>query len=166
MRKLVSQKEVVNLSKKFRERGKSVGLIVGSFDILHMGHVNLFRFAKKRVDFLVVGLDNDKTIKKTKGKGRPVNNYKRRSEFLSELSSVDCIFKIDETYVHGDKTSFKLLIRLLKSINPSHLFTSIKCDSLWKEKRKLAIGLKIRFVAEKTEVTHSTNIIKILESDL
>ena len=130
-----------------------------------MGHINLFRLAKKHVDCLIVGLDNDQTIKNTKGKTRPINNYKRRSQFLSELSSVEYIFQIDKVFKHGDETSFKYIAELFKSISPTHMFTSIKCDDLWKEKRKLAKSLGIKFIPEKTEVTHTSEIIKILESN-
>ncbi|KKR87312.1 MAG: Bifunctional protein HldE [Candidatus Woesebacteria bacterium GW2011_GWB1_41_10] len=131
-----------------------------------MGHINLFRVAKKHTDILIVGLDNDKTITKTKGPKRPVNNYKRRSEFLSEFSLVDFIFRIDEIFKHGDNKSFKYFTKLFKLLKPNYIFSSIKCDSLWKEKRNIAESLGVKFIPEKSEVTHSSTIIKILESDL
>ena len=46
-------KEIAKYSKQIKKEGKSVGLVVGSFDILHLGHLNLFRLAKEHVDFLI-----------------------------------------------------------------------------------------------------------------
>lgn len=131
-----------------------------------MGHINLFRLAKKHVDFLVVGLDNDQTIRKTKGRKRPINNYKRRSEFLSEISGVEGIFRIAKVFKHGDKDSFKYISRLFKRIKPTHVFTSIKCDDLWKKKKVIAESLGIKFIPEKSKVMHTSDILKILETDL
>ena len=166
MEKIKSFKEVIRLSNSLQRKGKTVGLVLGSFDILHMGHINLFKLSKKRTDFLIVGLDNDETIRKTKGAKRPVNNYFKRSRFLSELSSVDYIFRIDSVYKHGDKASFICLQRILTLIKPNMLLTSVRCDELWKEKKELADTLYVKFVPEKSMVTHTSEIIKILESEL
>ncbi|MDP1710153.1 MAG: adenylyltransferase/cytidyltransferase family protein [bacterium] len=166
MKKITSLNSIVQLSKLSKARGKKVGLVVGSFDILHMGHINLFRFAKKRADILVVGLDNDKTVKKSKGKLRPINNYKRRGEFLSELNLVDHIFQIDGVFKDGDNMSFKYFKELLEKIRPTHVFTSVRCDELWKEKKKLAKSLGIKFLAEKSKVMHTSDILRKLQSNM
>jgi len=76
--------EAAKLRKKFRKEGKKLGLITGCFDILHIGHIKFFREAKKRVDFLMVGLDNDKSIKLSKGIGRPINTITDRMLQLEE----------------------------------------------------------------------------------
>lgn len=55
--------ELEELASKAKSENKKVGLVVGSFDILHMGHLNLFRLAKEYVDFLIVGIDHDETIR-------------------------------------------------------------------------------------------------------
>ena len=165
-KKVISLLQTAKFSKQQQNLGKTVGLVMGGFDILHMGHINLFRFAKKYADILIVGLDNDQILKNTKGKTRPINNFKRRSEFLSEISLVDKIFKIDEVFKSGDKTSFKVMTKLLKIIKPTHVFSSVKCDNLWQERKKMANSLGIKFVAERTSVTHTSDILKIIESEL
>jgi cytidyltransferase-like protein len=164
--KITSIKVVSELSKRFKKNGKTVGLVLGSFDILHMGHINLFRFAKKHADILIVGLDNDKTIKKSKGSKRPINNYKRRSEFLSELNLVDQIFQINKMFKSGDRDSFKYFKNLIKEIKPTHIFTSVKCDELWKDRKKLAESLGIKFMEENSKVMHTSDILKIIESEM
>lgn len=123
MRKTISLSEAIAFSKKYRGQNKTIGLIVGGFDVCHLGHINLFRLAKKYVDFVIVGLDSDGTIRKNKGSGRPINNYKRRSEFLSDLITIDKIFPIKEIIVHGSKKSFNLYISLVRKIKPTYVFT-------------------------------------------
>lgn len=104
MAKVSSLRGAARYAKDRRDEGQTVGLIVGSFDILHLGHINLFRFAKKHVDCIIVGLDNDQTIKLVKGKNRPVNNFRRRSEVLTDLETIDKIFLVEKTSFHGSET--------------------------------------------------------------
>ena len=61
----------------------------GCFDILHRGHVELFRYAKSLGDYLVVGIDEDERIKNAKGLNRPVNNVEDRKMVLESISYVD-----------------------------------------------------------------------------
>ena len=128
MKILKTLKDVERVSNLSQKKGGKVGLIVGCFDVLHMGHINLFRLAKKHVDILIVGLDNDKTIKLTKGKNRPINSYKRRSQFLSELSKVDYIFKINKVFLHGDAVAKQYFKRLSEKVKPTHIITHIATD--------------------------------------
>ena len=57
----------------------------GCFDILHRGHIELFRYAKSLGDELIVGIDTDKKVKKDKGKGRPINSLNDRIMMLNSL---------------------------------------------------------------------------------
>ena len=147
-----------------RERGNKVGLVTGGFDVLHMGHLNLFRLAKKHCDILIVGLDHDKTLKTTKGENRPINNYQRRSQFLSDLSTVDYIFKINKVFKHGDDTSTSYFENLYKKIKPDFVFTHTATDSLSKRRKQLAKQTGIKFIPDRSKtVTYSSTIIKKLE---
>ncbi len=167
MKILASLSEVEKLSNNYQRKKKTVGLVVGSFDVLHMGHLNLFRCAKKHADILIVGLDNDKTITNTKGKNRPINNYRRRSQFLTDLSTIDYIFRINKVFKHGDKESFIYFTRLLNKIKPTHIFTHVPSDGLWKEKKELAKSTGVKFIPDKSKfVTHSSVILKKLQSEI
>lgn len=147
-----------------REKQVKVGLVTGGFDVLHMGHLNLFRLAKKHCDVLIVGLDHDKTLKATKGENRPINNYQRRSQFLSDLSTVDYIFKINKVFKHGDDTSTTYFENLYRKIKPNFIFTHTATDSLSKRRKELAKLSGIKFIPDKSKiVTHSSTIIKKLE---
>jgi rfaE bifunctional protein nucleotidyltransferase chain/domain len=86
---------IVNLQglKTFLPRGNKGRIVLtgGCFDILHVGHVRFLSEAKKMGDCLVVLLENDKNVKKLKGKNRPVFIQKERAEMLSALENVDLI---------------------------------------------------------------------------
>jgi cytidyltransferase-like protein len=164
--KVTSLNDVITFSSKYRNESKTVGLIVGSFDILHMGHLNLFRLAKKHVDILIVGLDHDKTIKMTKGNNRPVNNYERRSSFLNDLHNVDKVFLIEEISIHGSEEALSTYTNLIEKLAPTHIFTHKRCDKHWNLKEKLAKQYGITFIIDNSEkITTSGDIIKRLELD-
>jgi D-beta-D-heptose 7-phosphate kinase/D-beta-D-heptose 1-phosphate adenosyltransferase len=61
----------------------------GCFDILHIGHIRLFEYAKSLGDYLLIGIDSDDRVKKLKGNNRPVNNQYDRKAFLESIKYVD-----------------------------------------------------------------------------
>jgi D-beta-D-heptose 7-phosphate kinase/D-beta-D-heptose 1-phosphate adenosyltransferase len=61
----------------------------GCFDILHIGHIELFRYAKSLGDKLVVGIDADDRVKRLKGPSRPINNQQDRKKFLESIKYID-----------------------------------------------------------------------------
>jgi D-beta-D-heptose 7-phosphate kinase/D-beta-D-heptose 1-phosphate adenosyltransferase len=69
----------------------------GCFDTLHLGHIELLKFAKSRGDYLFVGIDSDARIRQKKGEQRPIQDEKTRFTILSNLKVVDnvCIFDTD-----------------------------------------------------------------------
>ena len=70
----------------------------GCFDILHRGHVELFKFCKSQGDYLVVGIDTDSRVKESKGPSRPFNNQEDRKFFLESIKYIDkvVLFSTDE----------------------------------------------------------------------
>ena len=61
----------------------------GCFDILHRGHIELFKYAKSLGDYLVVGIDEDQRIKESKGDDRPINNVEDRKAILESIKYID-----------------------------------------------------------------------------
>ena len=68
----------------------------GCFDVLHVGHVRYLKEAKKLGDRLVVGLNSDASVRRLKGKSRPLVNQENRKEVLEALESVDEVIVFDE----------------------------------------------------------------------
>ena len=61
----------------------------GCYDILHVGHIALFKYAKSLGCNLIVGIDSDNRVNKLKGNGRPVNNQNDRKEMLESIKFID-----------------------------------------------------------------------------
>ena len=61
----------------------------GCFDILHRGHIELFRYAKSLGDYLVVGIDEDERVKQSKGDNRPINTVDDRRAVLESIKYID-----------------------------------------------------------------------------
>ncbi len=76
--------------------GRKVVFTNGCFDILHVGHVRYLKEARAQGDILVVGVNTDKSVRKLKGPGRPVQNESARAEILSALESVSFTVLFDE----------------------------------------------------------------------
>ena len=81
----------------------------GCFDILHRGHIEMFKFAKSLGDELIVGLDTDEKVKEAKGDDRPFNTLADRELVISSIRYVDKTFSFD---------SQKQLEHLIKSLKP------------------------------------------------
>ena len=69
----------------------------GCFDILHRGHIELFRYAKSLGDKLIVGMDSDERVKLDKGEDRPINNLSDRMHVLSAIKYVDMVLPFNST---------------------------------------------------------------------
>ena len=69
----------------------------GCFDILHKGHIELFRYAKSLGDELVVGIDTDAKVMLDKGKDRPINNLQDRMYMLQSIKYIDKVISFDST---------------------------------------------------------------------
>jgi len=63
--------------------------INGCFDIVHMGHIELFKYAKSLGNKLVVGIDTDDRVRTLKGASRPINSQENRKKFLESIRYID-----------------------------------------------------------------------------
>ncbi len=99
--------EINNIVNELKRKGKRIVFTNGCFDILHAGHIKLLKKAKKLGDVLIVGINKDKSIKKIKGKDRPIMDEKQRIEIISAIEFVDYVVPF------GDTTPEKL-IKMIK----------------------------------------------------
>lgn len=96
MREAVKRENLQDLLKKLRKDHKTIVTTNGCFDILHVGHVRYLEETKKYGDVLIVALNSDKSVRRLKGEGRPINNENDRAEVLNGLKSVDYVVLFDE----------------------------------------------------------------------
>jgi len=97
MGRVVTQAKLKKILAELRQERKRIVFTNGCFDLLHVGHVKYLAKAKRMGDVLVVGLNSDSSVRRLKGKGRPILAQKDRGEILAALESVDyvTIFKED-----------------------------------------------------------------------
>jgi D-beta-D-heptose 7-phosphate kinase/D-beta-D-heptose 1-phosphate adenosyltransferase len=81
---------------RHRAQGKKIVFTNGCFDLIHLGHVKYFHFAKQQGDLLVVGVNTDESIRRLKGPKRPVVGESDRIGVLEELESVDYLVRFDQ----------------------------------------------------------------------
>jgi rfaE bifunctional protein nucleotidyltransferase chain/domain len=83
-----------------RREGLRVGVAVGCFDLLHVGHARLLADARRAVDLVVVALNTDASVRALKGEGRPLVPLEERAELLAELRTVDLVTSFEGTTAH------------------------------------------------------------------
>jgi rfaE bifunctional protein nucleotidyltransferase chain/domain len=74
-----------------REAGRRIAFANGHFDLLHVGHLRYLRAAAREADALVVGINDDDSVRRLKGPGRPVVPAEERAELLAALEPVDYV---------------------------------------------------------------------------
>jgi D-beta-D-heptose 7-phosphate kinase / D-beta-D-heptose 1-phosphate adenosyltransferase len=86
---LSSREELAQLCDLYRREGKKVVFTNGCFDILHSGHVSYLNRARQLGDVLILGVNNDESIRRLKGEKRPINPLPDRTQVLAGLKAVD-----------------------------------------------------------------------------
>ena len=95
--KILNRTKAVELRKE--HPGKTIVFTNGCFIYLHAGHVRYLAAAKQLGDLLVVGLNGDASVRKLKGKNRPLNSQEDRAEVMAALAAVDFVIIFDEKRV-------------------------------------------------------------------
>lgn len=109
--KVKNLKSLEQIIAKLRKQGKKIVFTNGCFDILHIGHIRYLRKSKSFGDILVIGLNSDKSVKKLKGKNRPIFSQDIRAEILSALEFVDFVV------IFNDDTPEKIIKTLKPDIH-------------------------------------------------
>ncbi len=89
--KIYSLDELRKEINRWRLLNKTIAFTNGCFDILHEGHIFSLSQAAAGADFLIVGVNADSSVKKLKGKDRPINTEESRSLLLASLLMVDAV---------------------------------------------------------------------------
>ncbi len=94
--KIQSPDRLVQIRCNLRLKSQNIVFTNGCFDILHRGHIHLFCQAKRLGDVLVVGVNDDDSIRRLKGPGRPVFPLQERMEVLSALTDIDYLVSFSQ----------------------------------------------------------------------
>jgi D-glycero-beta-D-manno-heptose 1-phosphate adenylyltransferase len=94
--KIVERPGLLALSRIERELGRSIVFANGAFDLLHAGHVRYLQAARDHGDWLVVGVNTDRSVRASKGPTRPIVPQEERAEIIAALGCVDAVILFDE----------------------------------------------------------------------
>ena len=101
MARIVTREELKELVESDRAAGRTVALANGCFDLLHVGHVRYLEAAAAEADRLVVAINDDGSVTRLKGEGRPVMPEADRAELVGGLRAVDYVVLFSEPTVAG-----------------------------------------------------------------
>ncbi len=159
--KYISQKgQLLEIVKELKKQGKKIVFTNGCFDIIHKGHIMLLNKAREAGDVLIVGVNNDNSIRKLKGAERPINNLEDRITVLAGLHSVDYLIAFEE----------ESPAQLIKEVHPdvfvkggTYTETSIPEAPLLK---KLGCLVKIVPYIQEHSTTHIINKIRDINHEV
>jgi D-beta-D-heptose 7-phosphate kinase/D-beta-D-heptose 1-phosphate adenosyltransferase len=88
---------VIDLNRELKKlMGKKIVFTNGVFDLIHAGHIELLEFAKGSGDYLIVGINDDDSVKRLKGADRPIYPLAERMEIMAAIMYVDFIIPFSE----------------------------------------------------------------------
>ncbi|MEH6668906.1 bifunctional D-glycero-beta-D-manno-heptose-7-phosphate kinase/D-glycero-beta-D-manno-heptose 1-phosphate adenylyltransferase HldE [Halopseudomonas sp.] len=95
-RGVVGLEQLVQAVEDARAHGERIVFTNGCFDIIHAGHVGYLEEARSLGDRLVVAINDDASVSRLKGPGRPINSVERRMTVLAGLGAVDWVVSFAE----------------------------------------------------------------------
>jgi len=109
-KKIQKLENLLKIRKRLRTDKKKVVFTNGCFDLLHSGHIHLFRKAKKLGDILIVAVNDDASVEKNKGPLRPIFPLRERLEILEAIEDIDYLTSFSE------ETPQRIISRLLPDV--------------------------------------------------
>jgi D-glycero-beta-D-manno-heptose 1-phosphate adenylyltransferase len=107
MGRVVNEQELIDLVAGDRAAGKTVAFANGCFDLLHVGHVRYLAGAAEQADSLVVAINDDRSVERLKGPGRPILSAADRAEMLTAVDGVDYVLTFSDPDVNRLLTLLK-----------------------------------------------------------
>ncbi len=144
---------------------EKIGLITGTFDILHLGHIQFMKQSRKSVDCLVVGISSDEFVRIHKGENRPIFPDFARAETVAALKDVDFVFIINDDIRFYSPNSISFLETVIQELGVSRLLLHEPSDTFINEKLAIANKLKVTTVINQEKKVYSTSeaINKIID---
>jgi len=160
MGKILTQEKAIETANRIHNQNKTIVLAGGCFDILHIGHIEFFKKAKEKGDFLFIILESDETIRKTKGKNKPINQQEDRAKILESIEIIDFIVPISEF-------SDKDYDRLISAIKPEIIATTYGDPfRSHKERQARAVNGKVLNVIRKISNKSTSHLASLIEQDI
>jgi rfaE bifunctional protein nucleotidyltransferase chain/domain len=97
MTKIVSQIELKQIVTGLRQKKKKIIFTCGCFDLLHIGHIRTLKEAQSYGDILIVGVNSNNSVRKNKGKFRPIIPENERAEIIASIEYVDYVTIFSES---------------------------------------------------------------------
>ena len=107
---MLNQKKILEDIKNIRRTNKKIVFTNGCFDLLHKGHEDLIKASYSYGDKLIIGLNSDKSVKRLKGMGRPIQNEIDRKKALIDTGYVE------KVYLFNDDTPLDLILLIKPDI--------------------------------------------------
>ena len=149
MQKIYPREQLSHLLKSSSQDNLTVGFANGCFDVLHVGHVRYFQGAKTHCDILVVAVNDDASVRRLKGPGRPLTSLSERMELVAAFQAVDYVTSFGEDTVEET-------LRILKP-NIQFKGTDYKPETVPERHVMAEIGGKVMIVGDPKD--HSTTEI-------
>jgi D-glycero-beta-D-manno-heptose 1-phosphate adenylyltransferase len=105
---ILAESELVEAVARDRAAGRTIGFANGCFDLLHVGHVRYLQGAAREADRLVVAVNDDASVSRLKGPGRPILSAAARAELVAAIRGVDYVVIFSDPNVE----------RLLNAVRP------------------------------------------------
>ena len=156
MGRIVNRNELLEVIKEARASGKKIVMANGAFDLFHVGHLRYLRGAKELADILIVAMNDDKSVRKLKGKNRPVVPLEDRMAIVAAMEPVDFVVPFSELTVEN----------MLRMIKPDiHAKGTDYTEETVPEKEVVAsYGGKVAIVGDPKDHSSTEFIDKILKS--
>lgn len=134
-----------------KRKGKRIAFTNGCFDILHLGHISYLETAKKPNRVLIIGINSDSSVRKIKGRKRPIISQNERARVLASLACVDYVTVFNEPTP----------LNLIKTLQPDILVKGAD----WKGKEVAGADLvkKVEFIKYLTRYS-TTKVIESIQT--
>ena len=94
--KIISAGQTLPFLSSWKEKGETIVFTNGCFDIIHRGHVDYLARAASLGSRMVIGLNTDSSVRRLKGKSRPVVDEYSRAFVLAAFTFADAVMLFDE----------------------------------------------------------------------
>jgi D-glycero-beta-D-manno-heptose 1-phosphate adenylyltransferase len=88
---VLTESELIAAVAEDRAAGRTIAFANGCFDLIHVGHVRYLHGAAAEGDRLIVAVNDDESVKRLKGPGRPAMPASERAEIIAALAVVDYV---------------------------------------------------------------------------